>query len=152
MGGRVVVEAESVCSYLVVLDADREMLLKFIVSCVLRPASGSRSNPWVAKSIKNALIFFVLTVDVMVWSIFDMLLRIFIHISGDDAFTHFMVNAFVYFMAACLLIRVHVSFMSGLMIFVAVVIPECIYSYVALASRHLHERVWRESSVLRAAF
>ena len=51
-----------------------------------------------------------------------------------------------------MLIRVHVSFMSGLMIVVAVVVPECISPYVVLANRHLHERVWRESSALRAAF
>ena len=80
-----------------------------------------------------------------------MLLRIFIHISGDDAFTHFIVKAFVYFMAACLLIRAHVSFMSSLMICFAVVVPKCISPYVALANRHLHERVWRESSLVCAA-
>ena len=117
--GRVVVAAESMCLYLVVLDTDREMLLKFIVSCVWRSAAGSRSNPWVAKSINN-------------------------HISGDEAFVHFM--------AACLFIRVHVGFMSGLMSCVAVVVPECISPYVALANHHLHEHVWRESSPVRAAF
>ena len=81
-----------------------------------------------------------------------MLLRIFISKEGDDAFTHFLVKAFVHFMAACLLIRVHVSFMSGLMIFVAVVVLVFIPPHVAFVNRHLRTCVARFFGASRCIF